>query len=48
MAMAFAPSVFADEELAICESEVVTKTFPHYWHEFARIGGEIEEMTTCQ
>ncbi|MGL5681968.1 MAG: 3-phosphoshikimate 1-carboxyvinyltransferase [Marinifilaceae bacterium] len=47
MAMAFAPVVFADVALSVCESEVVTKSFPEYWREFIRIGGEVEEKTEC-
>lgn len=43
MAMAFAPLVFVQKELFIENPDVVAKSYPHFWEDFAKCGIELCE-----
>ena len=44
MAMAFAPAALFYPEIQIADPQVVTKSYPRYWHDLAQAGVEISEI----
>ena len=43
MALAFAPLAFRIQGIRINNPGVVTKSYPHYWEDLAKVGFEITE-----
>ncbi len=46
MAMAFAPLSLLADGIIIEEAQVVSKSFPHFWKEWEKLGCDIHELTT--
>jgi 3-phosphoshikimate 1-carboxyvinyltransferase len=43
MAMAFAPACLRIPSITICDPQVVSKSYPHYWEDLTKAGFSIQQ-----